>query len=117
MSAAVIAYGAASALGVGKSAFDVGVAGQGAKSAWSERRAGKPFGRVLALDAPHAARPQALLELGLRQITGQLDALDDAWRTERLGVVIGTSSGGFAALERALAGGAAAVDADWQKSA
>jgi 3-oxoacyl-[acyl-carrier-protein] synthase II len=117
MSAAVIAYGAASALGVGKSAFDVGAAGQGAKSAWSERRAGKPFGRVLALDAPHAARPQALLELGLRQITRQLDALDDAWRTERLGVVIGTSSGGFAALERALAGGTAAVDADWQKSA
>jgi len=117
MGAAIIAYGAASALGVGKAAFDVGPAHQSAASALSRRAADKPFGRVLACDAARAARPQALLELGLRQIVGQLDADGGDWRSRRLGVVIGTSSGGFAALERALSAGAQAADADWSQSA
>lgn len=104
MSAAVWAFGAASALGVGRSAFDVGGSGERARNAWSTRDGGKPFARVRALDAGRAARPRALLELGLNQLVEQLDVAQPHWRCLRLGVAIGTSSGGFAALERALAG-------------
>lgn len=118
MAAAVVAYGAASALGQAEAAFDVGGPGARPRDVWSSRASGKPFGRVLSCDASPAERPRALLELGLEQVARQLDAWDTDWRRLRLGVIIGTSSGGFAALERALgAGGPAAQDpADWGKS-
>jgi 3-oxoacyl-[acyl-carrier-protein] synthase II len=104
VSAAILAYGAASSLGVGAEAFDVGAVGEAPADGWSERRGGKPFARVRALAAPHAERPHALLELGLRQVLADLSVRVPAWRGLRLGLAIGTSSGGFAALERALAG-------------
>jgi 3-oxoacyl-[acyl-carrier-protein] synthase-1/3-oxoacyl-[acyl-carrier-protein] synthase II len=103
MPAAVIAYGAASALGVGEAAFALGPIGAAAPRALSTRAGGKPFGRVNACDAERSRRPGALLELGLRQVTEQLERSRRSFRQQRLGVVIGTSSGGFAALERALA--------------
>ena len=116
MAAAIVAFGAASALGLGQAAFDVGGPGALPANAWSSRVPGKPFGRVLACEAARADRPQALLELGLDQVVAQLDARDSDWRERRLGVVIGTSSGGFAALERALQH--PDVDAgNWAKSA
>ncbi|MDF3072134.1 MAG: hypothetical protein K0R38_7735 [Polyangiaceae bacterium] len=104
MSAAILAFGAASSLGVGEAAFDVGGAGAAPGDGWSERRGGKPFARVSALEAPPAERPLALLELGLGQVLSGLTARVPNWQSLRLGVAIGTSSGGFAALERALAG-------------
>jgi 3-oxoacyl-[acyl-carrier-protein] synthase-1/3-oxoacyl-[acyl-carrier-protein] synthase II len=58
-----------------------------------------------------------LLELGLRQVVEQLSLRDPAWRRLRLGVIVGTSSGGFAALERALACGAPPEHPDWARSA
>lgn len=103
MSVAVLAFGAASALGVGEAAFDVGAAGQTPRDVWSQRLGGKPFARVTALHAPRAERPRAMLELGLEQVVAQLSQRVPAFREQRIGVVIGTSSGGFAALERALA--------------
>jgi 3-oxoacyl-[acyl-carrier-protein] synthase II len=116
VAAAIVAFGAASALGVGRAAFDVGGSGAVPANAWSSRVPGKPFGRVLGCDAARADRPRALLELGLDQVVAQLDLRDPRWRDRRLGVVLGTSSGGFAALERALEH----PDADaatWAKSA
>ncbi len=104
MSAAVLAFGAASALGVGRAAFDVGSEGDAPPDAWSTRRGGKPFGRVRAVPAPPAERPRALLELGLRQVVAGLSERVPEWRSLRVGLAIGTSSGGFAALERALGG-------------
>ncbi len=112
MSVAIIARGAASALGVGAAAFEVGAVDEPARSAWSARPPGRPFGRVTACQAPRAARPRALFELGLEQVVAELDALEPAWRARRLGVVVGTSSGGFAALERALATQASGADSD-----
>jgi 3-oxoacyl-[acyl-carrier-protein] synthase II len=106
MGAAVVAWGAASALGVGRVAFDVGQAGQAPRSAWSQRSGGKLFGRVTACSAERAARPAALLELGLTQLTAELDQRLPAWRGQRLGVIVGTSSGGLSALERAVSDGA-----------
>lgn len=116
MAAAIIAFGAASALGVGRTAFDVGAPGERPRTAWSTRDGGKPFARVVACQAERAERPRALLELGLRQVAEKLSLRDPAWRRLRLGVIVGTSSGGFAALERALAG-APPEHADWARSA
>ena len=101
MSAAVVAWGAASALGVGREAFDVGAAGDAPRSVWSSRADGKPFGRVSACVAARRERPAALLALGLAQVVAQLDQRLPGWRGRRLGVIVGTSSGGLAALERA----------------
>ncbi len=116
MAAAIVAFGAASALGVGQAAFDVGGPGKAPAGAWSSRAPGKPFGRVLGCDAAHADRPRALFELGLDQVVEQLNRHDPSWRDRRLGVVIGTSSGGFAALERALERPDVDV-ANWSKGA
>ena len=114
---AIIARGAASALGVGAAAFDVLGPGDAAPSAWSSRPPGKPFARVTACDAERSVRPRALFELGLAQVRRELDARDPGWRSKRLGVVVGTSSGGFAALERALAAGSEASAPEWSQSA
>jgi 3-oxoacyl-[acyl-carrier-protein] synthase II len=117
VAAAIIAFGAASALGVGRAAFDVGGPGQQPRHAWSTRAGGKPFARVQACSAERAARPRALLELGLSQLLAQLNEREPAWRGLRLGVVVGSSSGGFAALERALAAGGPPDSAVWHESA
>jgi 3-oxoacyl-[acyl-carrier-protein] synthase II len=117
MAAAIVAFGAASALGVGRAAFDVGGPGERPRQAWSTRAGGKPFARVGACHAPRPDRPRALLDLGLAQVVQQLTELDPAWRGRRLGVIIGTSSGGFAALERAIDGSPEHDHGNWQKSA
>jgi len=116
LAVAIVAYGAASALGLGRAAFDVGSAHARPPEAWSTRVPGEHFGRVLACDAQRSDRPRALLALGLGQVAEQLDGWQPDWRSLRLGVVVGTSSGGFAALERAIAGAATAAE-DWGKSA
>jgi 3-oxoacyl-[acyl-carrier-protein] synthase-1/3-oxoacyl-[acyl-carrier-protein] synthase II len=99
---AVIAYGAASALGLGEAAFDVGELDAPARTRLSEREGGKPFGRVLDCQASREHRPRALLELGLEQVVADLSRNEPAWRQLRVGVAVGTSSGGLAALEHAL---------------
>ena len=103
MGAAIIARGAASALGLGSAAFELGGADQTAPSAWSTRAGGKLFGRVTACQAARPDRPRALFELALGQLLHELSARDSEWRKRRLGVVVGTSSGGLAALERLFA--------------
>lgn len=101
-SAAVIAYGAASALGLGAAACDVGDAHALPRTRLSQRPGGKPFGRVLDARAPREQRPRDLLELALGQVVAELERREPGWRKLRVGVVIGTSSGGLAALEQAL---------------
>jgi 3-oxoacyl-[acyl-carrier-protein] synthase-1/3-oxoacyl-[acyl-carrier-protein] synthase II len=101
-SAAVIAYGAASALGLGAEAFDVGEAHALPRTRLSQRAGGKPFGRVPGPRAPREHRPRELLELALEQVVAELEQREPGWRRLRVGVVIGTSSGGLAALELAL---------------
>lgn len=101
-SVAVVAHGAASALGLGSAAFAVGPSDVTARTRLSQREGGKPFGRVLECQVARAHRPRALLELGLELLVAELSQHAPAWRQLRVGVVIGTSSGGMAALERAL---------------
>ncbi|HEX2873112.1 MAG TPA: beta-ketoacyl synthase N-terminal-like domain-containing protein [Polyangiaceae bacterium] len=118
MAAAVVAFGAASALGQAEAAFDVGEPGAQPRDVWSSRAGGKPFGRVLSCAASPAERPRALLELGFDQVVERLGVWDPEWRRLRLGVIVGTSSGGFAALERALGAAAAGApaSAEWARS-
>jgi len=106
VAAAIVAWGAASALGVGRAAFDVEGDAAAPRVAWSTRPSGRPFARVTSCVAARAERPRALLELGLSQLVGQLDEREPGWRRRRLGVVIGSSSGGLPALETALRDGA-----------
>lgn len=115
MAVAIVARGAVSALGLGSQAFEVGGVGEPAPSAWSTRHGGKPFARAEACTAERSARPAALLELALGQLVEELTASEPDWRGRTLGVVIGTSSGGFAALERVL--GLGRGDAElWRRS-
>jgi 3-oxoacyl-[acyl-carrier-protein] synthase-1/3-oxoacyl-[acyl-carrier-protein] synthase II len=99
-SIAVVASSAASALGIGAAACDVGAAGAAARTALGQRTGGKPFGRVAGCSAARESRPRALLELGLTELERELKTRAPSWRSRRVGVVIGTSSGGLAALER-----------------
>ena len=99
MAAAIVAFGAVSALGEGQTAFDVGGPGERPRNVWATRAFEKPFARASACQAARADRPRALLDLGLSQIVTQLNEQDPAWRSRRLGVIIGTSSGGFAAVD------------------
>jgi 3-oxoacyl-[acyl-carrier-protein] synthase-1/3-oxoacyl-[acyl-carrier-protein] synthase II len=105
---AVIAFGAVSALGEGRAAFhagSVGAVAQGAIAVDDElARAGllRPFAARAAL-ASSDHRAAALLERALDACAHDLDVVRPGWRRERVGLVLGTSSGGMRAAERAFA--------------
>jgi 3-oxoacyl-[acyl-carrier-protein] synthase II len=105
---AVIAFGAVSALGEAKAAASAGEVGSPARVAIALDdelvRAG--------LERPFAARAgagagddvaSALLERALMGCASELDRVRPRWRRERLGMVLGTSSGGMRAAERVFA--------------
>jgi len=98
--AAILATGAASALGLAELAYAVGAPGDALRSGLRPNPRGRLFGRVAACAADHADRPEALLSLGLAGVVQRLDSVRPNWRAGRVAAVIGTSSGGFAALER-----------------
>ena len=109
-SVAVLCAAAESALGSGAAAYDVGEVGETPKTAIRDdaalRAAGlaKPrAGRVTALrDAPADRDPAGVLvERAARSLIEQLDVLSPSWRHRRIGVVVGTSSGGMIPLTRA----------------
>lgn len=106
--AAVIAFGAVSALGEGRAAFHaggVGAVAQGAIAVDDElARAGlgRPFAARAAI-ASSDHRAAALLERALDACAHDLDVVRPGWRRERVGLVLGTSSGGMRAAERAFA--------------
>jgi len=119
---AVIAFGAASALGEGELALGVGEVGTAAPIAIArdaELEAAqllRPFcGRVHAIDAVVGERDRAtvLLERALAACSMQLDDALPGWRDKRVGLAVGTSSGGMRAFEVAFAeGGNAEASAD-----
>lgn len=119
MAVAIVARGAASSLGVGAAAFDVGGLDEPPRTAWSARVPDKYFARVTACAAPRPARPRALLELGLSQVAQELSLQLPSWRQLRVGVVLGTSSGGLPALESVVAAtlGGTATPAGWEDCA
>lgn len=108
MAAAVIAFGAVSALGEGIDAILPARRGERAREGIARdpelAAAGlaRPFaGRASVVPGPH--RVDALLERALLSCAADLDRVRPGWRTERVGLVLGTSSGGMRAAEQAFA--------------
>jgi 3-oxoacyl-[acyl-carrier-protein] synthase-1/3-oxoacyl-[acyl-carrier-protein] synthase II len=105
---AVIAYGAVSAFGEGAAATSAGEVGLPARVAIArdEELAAAGLARPFAARAwppGGEGRAAALLERALTLCATDLDASRPAWRAGRVGLVVGTSSGGMRAAERAFA--------------
>jgi 3-oxoacyl-[acyl-carrier-protein] synthase II len=104
VSAAIVAFGARSGLGRGRAAFAVGVPGDVAKVAIRRdaelESAG--FARPFAARAHVAGggdRATALLAEALGDCFEALDERLPSWRSARVGLALGTSSGGMLAAE------------------
>jgi len=104
-SVAVIAFGAVSALGEGRAAVCAGKPGSVARIAVARdpelERAG--LARPFAARAPIGEsedRIEVLLERAMNACAQDLDAVRPRWRRDRVGLVLGTSSGGMRAAEK-----------------
>ncbi|MGK3991741.1 beta-ketoacyl synthase N-terminal-like domain-containing protein [Sorangium sp. So ce1024] len=118
--ACVIASGAVSALGVGPLAYRVPDVGERAPVAIAHdeqlARAGllRPFAARAPAElgaAPGPDRATDLLKAALSQALATLDAVRPGWRGERIGIALGTSSGGMLTAERFFAARAERADA------
>ncbi len=107
-SASVLAVGAVSAMGLAEHAYDVGVVGEPARVVVKRdeelARAGlqRPF-CARAVTTPKIGhfedRATALLVEAFEQLIRSLDDVRPMWRSSRLGLAIGTSSGGMLCAE------------------
>ncbi|MBK9265830.1 MAG: 3-oxoacyl-ACP synthase [Polyangiaceae bacterium] len=107
--ACVIAVGAISAMGVGRCAYDVGAIGERARVVITRddelARAGlhRPFcARAAAAEGGMAFEDRAttLLAEALGQLVRSLDEVRPGWRKGRIGLSVGTSSGGMLSAEK-----------------
>jgi 3-oxoacyl-[acyl-carrier-protein] synthase II len=104
---AIVAVGAVSALGEGRAASSAGQPGAVAQQAIARDeelvRAGlaRPFAARAAGAWGADHRAEALLARALSSCSLELDRVRPAWRAGRLGLILGTSSGGMRAAERA----------------
>jgi 3-oxoacyl-[acyl-carrier-protein] synthase-1/3-oxoacyl-[acyl-carrier-protein] synthase II len=113
MSVAVVAWGAVSALGRGAEAVSAGAIGEPARVGITEdeelRAAGfaKPFVARAKPEGGDGSQDRAtrLLAMSFADCIRELDAATGAagWRTRRIGLSIGTSSGGMRTAERLFA--------------
>jgi 3-oxoacyl-[acyl-carrier-protein] synthase II len=111
-SIAIVAFGAVSGLGEGRAAASAGHPGCPASVAIAVddelERAG--LARPFVARAPSLGfgdeRAAELLERALAGCLADLDCVRPAWRDERVGLVLGTSSGGMRAAERVFAASA-----------
>jgi 3-oxoacyl-[acyl-carrier-protein] synthase II len=117
---AVIAFGASSGLGEGAAALGVGEVGTAAPIAVARdaELAGagltRPFcarvGPVPASGLPDEPdRATVLLERALAGCAAELDVALPGWRNKRVGLAVGTSSGGMRSFEKAFAEGGLAL--------
>jgi 3-oxoacyl-[acyl-carrier-protein] synthase II len=106
--AAVIAFGAVSALGEGSVAVSAGEVGEPPRVGIQRDeelvrgRLARPFAARTNLPATDH-RACALLERALSGCASDLDRVRPSWRRERVGMVLGTSSGGMRLAEIAFA--------------
>jgi 3-oxoacyl-[acyl-carrier-protein] synthase-1/3-oxoacyl-[acyl-carrier-protein] synthase II len=114
---ALLAFGAVSALGEGRAAVCAGEVGAAARVAialdaeLAQAGLTRPFAaRALGTEEPRSLsgpdrepRACALLVRALTQCTEELEVARPGWRGERVGLVLGTSSGGMREAERAFA--------------
>jgi 3-oxoacyl-[acyl-carrier-protein] synthase-1/3-oxoacyl-[acyl-carrier-protein] synthase II len=104
----IVAFGAVSAFGEGVVAASAGEVGDPARLAirHDEELARAGLARPFAARAPTARggdHATALLEQALNSCASDLDRVRPGWRSERVGLVIGTSAGGMRAAESAFA--------------
>jgi len=118
---AIVAIGAVSSLGEGMAAACTGIPGEPARVAIARdeelAQAGlaRPFAARAAVPAGEDDRATWLLRRALLACAEDLDRIRPGWRRERVGLVVGTSSGGMRQAERAFercARGAAPGDAE-----
>lgn len=101
---AIVAYGAISGLGEARDAASAGTAGAPARVAIAPddelTAAGlaRPFAARARVDAP-GDRATALLRHALASCASELDVARPGWRGDRVGLVLGTSSGGMRSAE------------------
>jgi 3-oxoacyl-[acyl-carrier-protein] synthase II len=122
MSVAIVAYGAVSSLGEGSAAASAGEPGQAARVVLARdpelERAGlaRPFAARVRLEdrASTEDRATELLGKAMDQCATRLDEELSGWRAKRVGLAVGTSSGGMRSAETAfgLIGKEAWRDAD-----
>ncbi len=107
--AAAIAIGAVSALGTGRDAYATPAPGSAATVAIKRDPAleaallKRPFAARAPMDLGDSTSDDRAVDLLMAALTGAiagLDAARPAWRRERIGIAIGTSSGGMITAER-----------------
>ncbi len=105
---AMVAFGAVSSLGEGAAAVSAGEPGAPARGMIArdpelvDAGLARPFAaRVRTVDGED--RASTLLARAVLACSTQLDRVRPSWRSERIGLVLGTSSGGMRAAERAFA--------------
>jgi 3-oxoacyl-[acyl-carrier-protein] synthase II len=104
---AIVAFGAVSAFGEGMAAASAGMPGEPARLGIVRdeelSRAGlvRPFAARAAVPPGEDARATWLLRRALHACAADLDRVRPAWRGERVGLIVGTSSGGMRQAERA----------------
>lgn len=104
---AVIAFGAVSPLGEGEGAVSACVPGEVATSrvrtddTLSQAGFARPFCARAGVElSPERDRATALLERALASCAASLDDVSPGWRSRRVGLALGTSSGGMGTFER-----------------
>ncbi len=116
MSAVVVAFGAISALGEGKDACSAGVVGEAARVAIARdpelERAGlaRPFAARANVAPGPMERGTALLVDATLACARELDRVRPGWRRLRVGLSIGTSSGGMRSAEKLFRGDVAVAE-------
>ena len=112
---AIIATGALSSMGAGRSAYSVGEVGQAVQTRVGEvewlREAGLRRPRAALIAEPFLTTRDARLRDPATQILGcviaalsaELDSARPGWKHERVGICLGTSSGGLASQQEAFA--------------
>jgi 3-oxoacyl-[acyl-carrier-protein] synthase-1/3-oxoacyl-[acyl-carrier-protein] synthase II len=114
MSAGIVAFGAVSAMGEGESAVSAGTVGERARvcitrdEVLAHAGLARPFAARAFVPAGEDAAT-AMLQRAAMGCMRQLDGCIPSWRSLRIGLALGTSSGGMQAAERLLA---ASVDPD-----
>lgn len=106
---AIVAFGAVSALGEGDAAVSAGTLGEPARGAIAPdpalARAGlaRPWSARVAVPDGEPHRATWLLLRAMRACMDGLDRDEPGWRSRRVGLVLGTSSGGMRQAEHAFA--------------
>jgi 3-oxoacyl-[acyl-carrier-protein] synthase II len=113
----IVACGALSGLGEGRDATSAGEVGEAARvvvgrdEELAAAGLSRPYAARVAIEGDD--RATTILRRALVLCANELDAVDAAWRTKRVGLVLGTSSGGMRSAVRFFDGHGSTADATY----